>query len=208
MKITCEKCSTKYVIPDESVGINGKKVRCARCKNLWFIFPEEELAFSKSTELVSAPPIMKKNNTHALYICLISILVSLSIILSSLIYKNNIIDIFPFTENLYNKIGFYDTRDIIISNPAIWKISSRDTKKLLVRAEIYNKSNITKTIPKIRIRIYDVNNQKIFEHIMAGNNKFLSPGEFFPLESNIKNINMHSSNIIIDIGNNLELFLR
>lgn len=35
MIIVCPNCSTRYMIPDGSIGESGRKVRCNSCKELW-----------------------------------------------------------------------------------------------------------------------------------------------------------------------------
>jgi predicted Zn finger-like uncharacterized protein len=35
MIIVCPNCSTRYMIPDGSIGESGRKVRCNNCKELW-----------------------------------------------------------------------------------------------------------------------------------------------------------------------------
>lgn len=36
MVIACPACGTKYVVPDDALGIEGRTVRCAKCKHSWF----------------------------------------------------------------------------------------------------------------------------------------------------------------------------
>ncbi len=36
MDIACPACSTRYVVPDSAIGVNGRVLRCAKCRHSWF----------------------------------------------------------------------------------------------------------------------------------------------------------------------------
>lgn len=44
MRITCPTCGTSYGINSASLGPEGRIVRCARCKEVWHVAPDEDAA--------------------------------------------------------------------------------------------------------------------------------------------------------------------
>lgn len=55
MIISCPACSTRYVVPESAIGVDGRTVRCAKCKHSWFQEPKP-LELTETTERESAAP--------------------------------------------------------------------------------------------------------------------------------------------------------
>jgi predicted Zn finger-like uncharacterized protein len=49
MIIACPACATRYAVPDSAIGVEGRTVRCAKCRHSWFQEgPTLELAEAKA----------------------------------------------------------------------------------------------------------------------------------------------------------------
>lgn len=55
MIIACPACSTRYVVPDSAIGVDGRTVRCAKCRHSWFQ-NGPELQERESVEAVADAP--------------------------------------------------------------------------------------------------------------------------------------------------------
>ncbi len=53
MIIACPACATRYVVPDSAVGIDGRTVRCAKCRHSWF---QEGHPIDRTAQ-AAAPPV-------------------------------------------------------------------------------------------------------------------------------------------------------
>jgi predicted Zn finger-like uncharacterized protein len=41
MILTCENCQTRYLVPGDAIGAEGREVRCAACHHQWFQEPQD-----------------------------------------------------------------------------------------------------------------------------------------------------------------------
>lgn len=58
MILECTECHTRYLVPDASIGPDGRTVRCASCKHSWFQagVPVLDLVAQAETATLTPPP--------------------------------------------------------------------------------------------------------------------------------------------------------
>ncbi|PNU04300.1 MJ0042-type zinc finger domain-containing protein [Novosphingobium guangzhouense] len=61
MIIACPACSTRYAVPDSAIGVEGRTVRCAKCRHSWFqegpeLETEGAIAAPAQADVAAPPP--------------------------------------------------------------------------------------------------------------------------------------------------------
>lgn len=57
MIIACPACATRYVVPDSAIGLEGRRVRCAKCRHSWYQEgPEAEQRAAPAPAAAPPPP--------------------------------------------------------------------------------------------------------------------------------------------------------
>jgi predicted Zn finger-like uncharacterized protein len=64
MIIACPACATRYVVPDSAIGIEGRTVRCAKCRHSWFQEGPEISAAPLAAQPAPAEAMARSDNAQ------------------------------------------------------------------------------------------------------------------------------------------------
>lgn len=56
MQLVCPNCNARYLAPDDAIGPNGRRVRCAKCAHVWRAEPASAPPPPPETPEAEAPP--------------------------------------------------------------------------------------------------------------------------------------------------------
>lgn len=55
MIIACPACATRYAVPDSAIGVDGRTVRCAKCRHSWFQQGSDAEILAAGTPMAAEP---------------------------------------------------------------------------------------------------------------------------------------------------------
>jgi len=208
MIITCPKCESRYAVEPTQMGNTKRKVRCAHCKHVWEIdCYDQDIQFDKpKRRYTPVPPVIPQQTR--LWKRGLFVIVLLCIILSAILGRHMIMNQWPKTAYLYEKLGFQvaptgEGLQILETEAFLTNQDNDAKKKLLITGKIVNTSNETKLIPPLRISIEGPchhNKKKVcvlqtWQHHLAHSR--LLPKETVDFETEEKLTAVHPNKIIV-----------
>ncbi len=217
MIINCSNCNTKYDINSTLINSNGRRVKCSKCQNIWLVTStilendnndiENNKNFSESYNYIEKIPEVKiKSNTSLSYL-LSCVLIVITLLLSLILFKERITNYYPKAQKLYDKINYYNIKNINLENIQVSKLNSQGENFLIIKGAIKNNSAKEQAIPNLLVLLEDKNKKEQNKKIVKAEYK-LKPGELYNFEEIIFLINKNSSQLTLDLVNDIQLFLR
>jgi predicted Zn finger-like uncharacterized protein len=159
MILTCEKCSKRYLVKDEEIGPEGRKVRCVACNHTWVQSAIESMMPLKidPMDIPAHPHAANESIPPRFSFGWIVFCLSIMLLLGSGYFgRHMIVQTWPVLTPIYETLGF----EVLVPGQGL-KVENvqpnhteHDGKTILVvRGEVVNTSKHVQVIPPIHIQL-------------------------------------------------------
>ncbi len=238
MILTCPECNTRYAVPDNAIGTEGRTVRCRSCKHQWFqagekvelkAEPEVEVALEakaeskddfgdflnieEDTDNIDIPfnaelPSLQKPASQKSWM-IASVLLVLCAIGILLFHSRD--SFYPIAPGLYESVGYYPNNGVMLANVTIEKQKSRRKKRYEVGCILLNTSDTPQIQPPLAMRILSSGGNVLAEDdaYLPGGERMIEPGEHIDCGKLEVVHNFASADkLLLEIASPLEMGLR
>ncbi len=190
MIVSCPSCATRYLIDPAALGEEGRRVRCAKCNQIWheqppadmpkrvdILPPEDE---PRTIPFGSNLPTVVARRRRANRLGWLAVAVALVVIVvAGILARGSIVDAWPPAGKLYSVIGLgveqNDISGLILNARSTELLFEGGVPVLVARGEIRNESDKRRVIPPIRIRVVDAKNVEVKYWTFAAEQSELEP---------------------------------
>jgi predicted Zn finger-like uncharacterized protein len=220
MIVTCEKCFTRYAVPDDSVGVMGRTVKCAKCGYSWLQMQENPANVNtQATEMLPkvVPEEVKKSDKKIVplivpyeapfYLKAVPVFACFMIlVILALFYKDDIREKFVVADKIYSALHVYSNKGLALEE---FKISfepgvTADKENVYLEGHIRNNSDSPKHLPDLKISILNEKSEVIAYHIIEHNGIELKPQDSFPVENKMTNLTHLAKNIRLEFVDRID----
>lgn len=207
MILTCEKCNKRYLVKDEDVGPEGRKVRCVACDHTWIQTPIESMMPLKidPAEVLAHPPAANESSPARFSVGWIVFFLAIILFAGAGYFgRHMIVSTWPSTAVLYEAFNLnvvLPGQGLKVENVQPNHIEENGKTSLIVRGEVVNTSQVVQVIPPIHIQLMgpchdDPANQcvmKEWQHAFSESR--LLPGERIAFETEPQETPAEAKNI-------------
>ena len=222
MYIKCPSCTTSFVVTAAQIGPKGRRVRCSKCNNGWFVEAQHEPQYETYTEEarrnavepasiipdrvggapnysfmpgVNLPALLPIN--IPLYLYILPTLLSIAIIFSCMVL---------FQDKL-SFLGLSGTSDSLSVHDINIDYNRKDGA-IIASYKIVNADQQFVPVPLNRIRLLDKDHRPLKTHITHNPNVDLAPKQYVGIRTNFADAPPNVEFIDIALGNRLDFILR
>ena len=159
MILTCEKCHKRYLVKDEEIGPEGRKVRCVACDHTWVHAPAESMMPLKMDpeEVQNHGPAINESTASRFRLGWLLFCFSIALLFCGVyLGRHMIIQNWPVFSPLYEALGievFVPGKGLRVEKMQPQHTEENGKNTLVVRGEVVNISTVALIIPPLHIQL-------------------------------------------------------
>lgn len=206
MQIVCPNCAARYLTPDASIGPDGRRVRCARCAQVWRAEPPPPSDMPPDDDALSPPapdrairvdplprnrtPTTAEDNQRRrppVLGWLIFVLIVAAVAAAFIFGRAQIQQVWPASIKLYEAVGFPNDAAPGEKQQPIPKLEVSGLQnawidgdkglQLVLKGNVTNTGKTAARPPFVRIRLFDKAGEIVRDKRAALTGGDLAPGE-------------------------------
>ncbi len=212
MILQCPQCQARYLVPDQAIGLKGRKVRCAKCAHDWFQEPSTENLgeLAQMIEAVNArkgakaKPIPPGSNLPATrrewlppgMIVALAAMLAIVIGLGVLLFSPGV-------------AGLPPSQGMVLADLGITRLVVEDRPVYEINGKILNTSSTAAMVPTLRVTLVDGEGNSLQYWDFESEGQILEAGKHLPFSTGSLELRFSkASRFVVEIGSPLELALR
>ncbi|HEY8014563.1 MAG TPA: DUF3426 domain-containing protein [Dongiaceae bacterium] len=210
MIISCQACSTRYLIEPAALGPRGRLVRCAKCGHSWQQKPPADMPHQIDAD---APPPGMVNLPHiapaprrwsrGLAMPLLVIVLLLAALGGGYFFRNRIVAHWPQSAQIYEAIGLAIVRPeerLELANISSMMEPGGPDHVLQIQGEIFNPTNAEVKLPRLQASLRDDSGKRLFDWVFDAGPQTIRPGEVVPFKTETRNPPDQATKIGVDFA--------
>lgn len=224
MILECPSCQNRYLVDPRALGVSGRTVRCANCKNQWFATqePQDELEPEVlSVEDVAEqeiPPIPQGSSVPALQrarpapmaLKLATAALGVLCLIVGFIYAQPAIQhSVPALAGVYSAMGMYSSEGVVLAGLEYEKSSAENSLKdsHTLKGYLVNTSAEPRKMPRLRLTLQGKDGLLLRRKTLS-DDSVLAPGESKYFVQTMQTSAESLRHVVIEHGSPFELKLR
>ncbi|WGF87161.1 DUF3426 domain-containing protein [Marinivivus vitaminiproducens] len=190
MILVCPACHTRFHIEVGALGTHGRKVRCAKCRQVWHAEPPEDAPRELAeTPAGYAPPPPAARRAGAGVLAWFGASLCVAALAYAVVYRDDVVRAWPQSAPLFRTANLTLAIDeaVKVEDVAASRMFESGVSVLVVEGAIVNRSNAAAPAPAVRVVLIGEQGRELATELVTIGAVEISAGDRVPFTARMIN---------------------